>query len=39
MSKYNNYAGINTGAGHDRVAILDPNATESDSVIPTTQVM
>lgn len=39
MSKYNNYANINTGDGHNRVAILDPNATENDPVIPTTQVM
>ena len=39
MTKYNNYAGINTGDGHNRVAILDPNATENDPVIPTTQVM
>ncbi len=39
MTKYNNYASINTGDGHNRVAILDPNATENDPVIPTTQVM
>ena len=39
ITKYNNYAGINTGDGHNRVAILDPNATESDPVIATTQVM
>jgi hypothetical protein len=39
MTKYNNYASINTGDGHNRVAILDPNDTESDPVIPTTQVM
>lgn len=39
MSKYNNYASINTGDGHNRVAILDPNATQNDPVIPTTQVM
>ena len=39
LSKYNNYASINTGDGHNRVAILDPNATENDPVIPTTQVM
>lgn len=39
MSKYNNYASINTGDGHNRVAILDPNATENDPVIPTTEVM
>jgi hypothetical protein len=39
MTKYNNYASINTGDGHNRVAILDPNASENDPVIPTTQVM
>lgn len=39
MTKYNNYASINTGDGHNRVAILDPNAAENDPVIPTTQVM
>jgi hypothetical protein len=39
MTKYNNYAGINTGDGHNRIAILDPNATENDPVIPTTKVM
>jgi len=39
MTKYNNYAGINTGDGHNRIAILDPNATEDDPVIPTTKVM
>jgi hypothetical protein len=39
MSKYNNYAGIGTGDGHNRIAILDPNVTEKDPVIPTTKVM
>lgn len=39
MTKYNNYASINTGDGHNRIAILDPNATENDPVIPTTKVM
>jgi len=39
MTKYNNYAGINTGDGHNRVAILDPNDTQADLVFPTTQVM
>ena len=32
MSKYNNYADINTGDGENRIAILDPNATEPDLV-------
>ncbi len=39
MTKYNNYADIGTGNGHNRIAILDPNATEKDPVIPTTKVM
>src|SRR5580658_9079442 len=39
MTKYNNYAGIGTGNGKNRIAILDPNATEKDPVIPTTLVM
>jgi hypothetical protein len=39
MTKYNNYAGINTGNGHNRVAILDPNVSQDDPVIPTTKVM
>ncbi|MFZ0815153.1 MAG: hypothetical protein WAM78_06520, partial [Candidatus Sulfotelmatobacter sp.] len=39
MTKYNNYAGVGTGDGHNRIAILDPNATEDDPVIPTTKVM
>ncbi|MGA7909066.1 MAG: hypothetical protein WCA16_16780 [Candidatus Sulfotelmatobacter sp.] len=39
MTKYNNYAGIGSGDGHNRIAILDPNATEKDPVIPTTNVM
>lgn len=39
MTKYNNYAGINTGDGHNRIAILDPNASENDPVIPSTKVM
>lgn len=39
MTKYNNYAGIGTGDGHNRIAILDPNATEKDPVISTTRVM
>jgi hypothetical protein len=39
MTKYNNYASINTGDGHNRVAILDPNAAEDDPVFPTTLIM
>ncbi len=32
MTKYNDYAGSAGGTGLNRVAILDPNATESDPV-------
>jgi len=39
MTKYNNYASVGTGDGHNRIAILDPNAGEKDPVIPTTRVM
>jgi hypothetical protein len=39
MSKYNNYAGIGTGDGVNKIAILDPNATEPDPIIPTVNVM
>ena len=39
MSKYNNYCGIGTGDGHNKIAILDPNATEQDPVLPGTLVM
>ena len=38
MSKYNNYAGAG-GDGHNKVAILDPNATEHDPILPATLVM
>jgi len=31
MSKYNNYAGVG-GDGHNKLAILDPNATETDPI-------
>jgi hypothetical protein len=39
MSKYNNYYGIGTGDGHNKIAILDPNATERDPVLPSVKVM
>jgi hypothetical protein len=39
MTKYNNYGGVGSGDGRNRIAILDPNATEHDPVIPTTTVM
>jgi hypothetical protein len=39
MSKYNNYIDIGNGDGHNKVAVLDPNGTEADPVIPTVTVM
>jgi len=39
MSKYNNYLGIGTGDGHNKIAILDPNATEHDPIIHSVLVM
>ena len=39
MTKYNNYGGAGTGDGHNRIAVLDPNVSEKDPVIPTTRVM
>lgn len=39
MSKYNNYAGIGTGDGVNKIAILDPNATQPDPIIPAVSVM
>ena len=39
MTKYNNYANVSTGDGNNRIAILDPNATERDPVFPAKHVM
>jgi hypothetical protein len=39
MCKYNNYAGIGTGDGVNKIAVLDPNATEPDPVLPNVTVM
>ena len=39
MTKYNNYAGIGTGNGDNKIAILDPNAGEPDPILPATTVM
>lgn len=36
LTKYNNYAGVGTGNGSNRMAILDPNQTETDPVENTT---
>lgn len=32
MTKYNNYAGVGTGDGRNRIAILDPNAVQTDTI-------
>lgn len=32
LTKYNNYAGAGTGDGKNRMALLDPNATEADPI-------
>ncbi len=39
MTKYNNYCGVGNGNGKNEIAILDPNATEHDPIIPNTLVM
>ncbi len=39
MTKYNNYCGIGSGTGQNEIAILDPNATEPDPILPNTLVM
>lgn len=39
MTKYNNYADLGTGDGVNKIAILDPNATEPDPVIHSVNVM
>ena len=32
MTKYNNYAGVGTGDGANRLAIIDPNASQTDTI-------
>jgi hypothetical protein len=32
MTKYNNYTGVGTGDGANRVAVIDPRATQTDSI-------
>ena len=39
MTKYNDYCGVGTGTGLNKIAILDPNATEPDPILPNTLVM
>ena len=37
--KYNNYNGVGTGDGLNRLAVLDPRASQADPIVPTVQVM
>ncbi len=37
--KYNNYRGVGTGDGLNRLAVLDPGASQADPVVPAVQVM
>jgi hypothetical protein len=37
--KYNNYAGVGTGDGLNRLAVLDPRGTQADSIVPAVTVM
>jgi hypothetical protein len=37
--KYNNYNGVGTGDGLNRLAVLDPKASQADPIIPAVQVM
>ncbi|MES2987130.1 MAG: hypothetical protein V4808_04420 [Pseudomonadota bacterium] len=37
--KYNNYAGVGTGDGLNRLAVLDPKASQADPIVPAVQVM
>jgi len=32
MTKYNNYAGVGSGDGVNRLAVLDPNASQTDAI-------
>jgi hypothetical protein len=37
--KYNNYTGVGTGDGLNRLAVLDPKASQADPIVPGVQVM
>ncbi len=37
--KYNNYRGVGSGDGLNRLAVLDPRASQADPVVPGVQVM
>ena len=32
MTKYNNYAGVGSGDGANRIAVIDPNSTQTDPI-------
>lgn len=37
--KYNNYLGVGTGDGLNRLAVLDPKANQADPIVPSVRVM
>ncbi|WP_299428688.1 hypothetical protein [Sphingomonas bacterium] len=37
--KYNNYNGVGTGDGLNRLAVLDPRASQADPIVPSVSVM
>ncbi|HWK35785.1 MAG TPA: hypothetical protein VNR91_05955, partial [Sphingomonas sp.] len=37
--KYNNYNGVGTGDGQNRLAVVDPGASQPDPIVPAVQVM
>jgi hypothetical protein len=39
MCKYNDYAGFAGGSGDNRIAVIDPKASQADSILPTVSVM
>ena len=32
MTKYNNYAGVGSGDGSNRIAVIDPRASQTDAI-------
>jgi len=39
MCKYNDYAGFGGGSGVNKLAVIDPNVTQADSILPSVTVM